>query len=151
MTLWPRNAAAAGILALISISPAAYAQGTDAGLEIELLQLTPKGAGEAAQASCDMLWRVLNGTDTKLSRVIYSVGIYTTEEVLYKNVLFSDLPAGRSKLVQFAMPHACDSYQEVLFSDVRECVDIDGQAVEGLCDIERMKLSSPRTSVTFIE
>lgn len=150
MILWPRNAAVAGMLALISSTTFLQAQDAPQGLEIELLQLTPKTASGGAPA-CELLWRVLNHSGTKLSRVVYSMGIFTTDEVMFRSVPFSDIPASRSKLLKFTMENGCDSYESVLFSDLVECLDETGASAEGVCDIEKLTLSSPRTSVTFLE
>lgn len=150
MTPWPRRCALAALIATLCVSAPLEAQEARQGLEIELLQLTPKTANGSA-AACEMLWRVLNRSDTRLSRVTYSVGIFTSEKVLFKSVPFNDIPAGRSKLVQFTMEQGCDSYESVLFSDLVLCEDDEGNAVEGVCEIELLSLSSPRTGVTFLQ
>jgi len=136
---------AAFILQASLAAPAASQEGPGAAgpaIRIELNALQPTEGG------CRFTFVATNGLETDISKAAYEVVLFDTAGVVERLTVldFQDLPAGRTRVRQFALRNAdCEKISRVLVNDATAC---EGEGLDPAVCSGRLETST-RSAVVF--
>ena len=105
------------ILMLGLISLGSGAQAADGDFELELNNVKPVPTG------CRVVFVAVNQLGTQLDKMSVEIGVFD-EKGLFSDMVvfdFGRLPKGKTKVVQYDLPHQCTAISRLLLNSVKEC------------------------------
>jgi hypothetical protein len=121
--------------ALAVLPPAACAYAEEGGFELELNNV------KQVQSGCRVVFVAVNRLGTPLDKMAVEIGVFD-EKGLFSDMVvfdFGRLPNGKTKVVQYDLPHQCATISRLLLNSVKECAG--GKDMKQECE-DRIKTRS---------
>ena len=102
-------------LAAVPAVPCAHAQDGNFELELNNVKQVPTG--------CRVVFVAVNQLGMQLDKMSVEIGVFD-EKGLFSDMVvfdFGRLPKGKTKVVQYDLPHQCTTISRLLLNSVKEC------------------------------
>lgn len=105
------------------------AQESVGSLSIELNKVEQRDSG------CRMSFVAVNGLQERLEKTALEIVVFDQNNIVSQMLVldFGRLPSGKTRVVEFELPHTCDSISRVLVNGISECLGAGEQDMTEAC------------------